>query len=456
MQQTAATNLELLESAEDPLAHPDALVETREALSLIEGFIDEMRVSVQKLGSLGVDTSRLESSLDTFEGLMASYEERYEAFREIAESDFTFFVLRVYGPTSAHDSTLSMRGMFYVKGEPVTTHPVSLYENDSLIETVATNDRGAFSLDYKVPSNLERNRLSFHAITSHDGVEYRTDTVIVDLRIDTSLSLQRAYEIDGDTVSITFRGRLRDAFWSGIATQPLTLHVNDATYDLTSSGDGTYEHVVELPFGEGMKVQAFAEYAPPPDSAYAPSRSSDLVFYIRSAPPLFDLSVPARFGATLEYLRENLIYVISVVLAIMVVSALAVGIRRRRSHAPVSQQPQGEDEGSPVQTEKEQTFEQELSLLEQLGGLREAVVAGYGAFIDFIERQGIVTLDRKMTHRDIDRRLRQIPLTRDESPTITHTFEVSRYSNMPVDSDRTSRFFNALHRIAARFGGDSR
>lgn len=386
---------------------------------------------------------------------MASYEERYEAFREIAESNFTFFVLRVYGPTSAQDSTLSLKGMFYVKGEPVTTHPVSLYENGSLIETVATNDRGAFSLDYEVPSNLERNTLSFYAVTSHDGVEYRTDTVIVDLRIDTSLSLQRAYEIDGDTVLITFRGRLRDTFWSGIASQPLTLHVNDATYAFTTRGDGTYEHVLKLPFDEGMKVQAFAEYAPPPDSAYASSRSSDLVFYIRSAPPLLDLAVPAWFGATLEYLRENFIYVISVVLAVVVLSVLTVRIRRKRRPASVAQQSLGEDEASAL-PEKEQTFEQELSLLEQLGGLREAVVAGYGAFIDFIERQGIVTLDRKMTHRDIDRRLRQIPLTRDESPTITHTFEVSRYSNMPVDSDRTSRFFNALHRIAARFGGDPR
>jgi len=454
LQEQAATGLSTLESAEDPFDHPDAFVSVRESLSLLEGFLEDIDASIELLASSGVDTTRLRNSFDAYEGVISSYEQRLLAFSEIDQSDFTFFVLHVYGPTSTQDETLSLKGMLYVDGRPVTGNPVELFENDITIGTVTTTEKGTFAEEYAIPSNLSHDVLSFHAVTSYNGVEYRTETVTVDLRIDTFLSLGKSYEITDDDVTITFQGRLRDAFWSGIADQSLTLVVDDETYQLVTEADGTYEHTVQMPFEEGMKVSAHSDYMPPEGSAYAPSRSSELVFYIRSTPPLFDLTVPGGFGATLRYLQDNLLYVILVIGAIVIASFAAVMVRRRKKPAMVDV-PVEEDDRESVDS-KEQTFEKELSLLEQLGGLREAVVAGYSAFIDYIERQGLITLDRRMTHRDIDRRLKQIPYTRDESPTITHTFELSRYSNRPIDHSRTSRFFAALRRVAARFGGDAR
>ena len=438
-----ADDLALLGAAGDPLLYPSAYIDARERLSALALGLDGLEDDIMALAGLGVSVVGLLTAYASFAARLGMFDEALSALEEVIGADYSLFSIRVseLSPSRTYD----VYTLFFVDGAPVRDTLVTLFVDDAPVATGTTDTKGRVMLSYRLP-NAPAETLSFQARSSHGGTDYVSNTVVVDVSLGTVLTLDRTYQHGEGKVSLQLFGTLTDAYGLPLAGRPVAVTVSGTPIATTTDGAGTYLVERDIAYVSSLTVTAYAEYHPI-DGIYRYARSPTVQIVVEPPASIFDRTIPSGLSKAAAYAREHTTSLLSLAVAV-IVAALGIAALRRRPARPVPPVPE-----AAVPVSEQEVFRTELSLLGSITSFKDAVIVGYGALIDLLERIGALRLSRDTTHRDIDETLRRLTYTRDDAPVITKSFELSRYSSRRIGFSVYEAFFAALTRVSGRMGG---
>jgi hypothetical protein len=442
--------LQTLSFVANPSDYPDLMVSLRERIDLLYLGADALVPTFQALALLGIDTVELLDAYSDFVILLESYDRELYDIERLFSSDFTFFTIRASPLDGA--GIIAVSGLFYVGGEPVTNNAAVLYANGAVVLSGTTDENGHILFSYRLPVPFSSSSISFHAQSAAAGVVYTSNTVTVPIEVPVIISLDKSYSIGGDEVTLNLYGYLSGMIGGALTDRSVVVSINGESFMTITGPGGAYSLSSTLPLDESLRITAYTEFFPESGEPYQYSRSPTLQFTIVRPHELIDRDMPSGVSDAARAARENLLYILAASGVILVSAVIASFFSKKRKQSESRKSEKSLGQAHNIPDGERDLFDSEVSVLQQVGNTKEAIVVGYGALIGMLDRVGILPLQRDTTHLDIDSTLRKLPYTKHEAPLITKAFELSRYSPFSIGRRTYDAFIGALHNISGRIG----